>query len=155
MRAPIAYALSYPERISTPVATLDLAALGSLTFSAPDEERFPALRLAREVLAAGGSAPTVLNAANEIAVARFLRGAIAFTDIPVVAEKALASVQQKMPASIDDIVSLDAQARHFAEAACSILQSTCSTISGRLSWCCPSSFLSMSLAITLLPNGQG
>ena len=117
MRAPIAYALSYPDRIETPVAKLDLAALGKLTFETPDEVRFPALRLARQTLKAGGAAPTILNAANEIAVARFLRGEIAFLDIATVVEKALETIGQKMPSSVDEIFNLDARVRHFSEAA--------------------------------------
>lgn len=117
MRAPIAYALAYPERVATPVKILDLAALQTLTFAAPDEARFPALKLAKQALAQGGSAPTVLNAANEIAVARFLKGAIGFLDIPVIVEKTLESIGQSVPSSIADIYQLDEQTRHFAEAA--------------------------------------
>ena len=117
MRAPIAVALAYPERIATPVRTLNLAEVGQLTFSAPDETRFPALRLAKHALKLGGSAPTVLNAANEIAVARFLNKAIGFTDIPVIVEKALDKIAHRMPSSIDHIYTLDAETRHFAEAA--------------------------------------
>ena len=74
MRIPIAYALAWPERIETPAQRLDLAAIARLDFEAPDLERFPALRLAREALEAGGAAPIVLNAANEVAVASFLAG---------------------------------------------------------------------------------
>ncbi len=117
MRAPIAYALSFPERIETPVAKLDLAALGKLTFETPDETRFPCLRLAKEAMRTGGSAPTVLNAANEIAVARFLRGEITFLDISTVAEKALAAMPSNMPSCISDIFALDSETRNFAEAA--------------------------------------
>ncbi len=117
MRAPIAYALSYPERIATPVAPLDMATVGQLTFAAPDEVRFPALRLAKEALAMGGSAPTVLNAANEIAVGRFLNREIGFPDIPVIVEKALTCMAHHLPQSIADIYSLDVETRHFAEAA--------------------------------------
>ena len=81
MRIPIAYALAWPERMETPAQRLDLAAIGRLDFEAPDLERFPALRLAREALEAGGAAPIVLNAANEVAVAAFLDGGIGFPDI--------------------------------------------------------------------------
>ena len=81
MRIPIAYALAWPERMETPAQRLDLAAIARLDFEAPDLERFPALRLAREALEAGGAAPIVLNAANEIAVAGFLAGDIRFPDI--------------------------------------------------------------------------
>lgn len=117
MRAPIAYALAYPERIATPVKKLNLADIQNLSFAAPDETRFPALRLAKQVLVAGGSAPTVLNAANEIAVARFLKKEIAFLDIAAIVEKALEAAPAHMPSSLDDIFTLDANTRHFAEAA--------------------------------------
>src|SRR5688500_20286929 len=89
MRTPIAYSLDWPERMSAPTERLDLARLGSLDFETPDEARFPALRLAREVLAAGGSAGTVLNAANEIAVEAFLAGRIGFLGITAVVEETL------------------------------------------------------------------
>ena len=117
MRAPIAYALAYPERVSTPVKKLNLAEIQNLSFAAPDEGRFPALRLAKQALMVGGSAPTVLNAANEIAVARFLKGEISFVDIPAIVEKALETIPSRMPSCIGDIYTLDASARHFAEAA--------------------------------------
>ena len=117
MRAPIAYALSYPDRIETPVKKLDLAALGKLTFEQPDETRFPCLRLAKEAMRVGGSAPTILNAANEIAVARFLKREIAFVDIASVVEKALETITQKMPSSLEEITAIDKQARIYAEAA--------------------------------------
>jgi 1-deoxy-D-xylulose-5-phosphate reductoisomerase len=81
MRVPIAHALGYPDRIPSGATLLDLAAVGRLDFEAPDENRFPCLRLAREALAAGDSAPCVLNAANEVAVAQFLAGRIRFSDI--------------------------------------------------------------------------
>jgi len=117
MRAPIAYALGYPERINTPVKKLNLAELKSLTFEAPDEIRFPALRLAKHALSVGGSAPTVLNAANEIAVSRFLAGTIEFCEIPVIVEKALEKISHTVPSSISDIYTLDGETRRFAEAA--------------------------------------
>ena len=81
MRTPIALALTWPHRMTTPTARLDLVKLGTLSFEAPDEDRFPALRLAREALTAGGTAPAVLNAANEVAVEAFLGRRIGFTDI--------------------------------------------------------------------------
>ena len=87
MRVPIAHALAWPERMETPCERLDLAAIGELDFEAPDEERFPALRLAREALEAGGAAPAVLNAANEVAVAAFLAGRIGFPDIAALVER--------------------------------------------------------------------
>ncbi len=86
MKTPIAYALGWPDRLGVPSARLRLTEINQLTFEAPDEVRFPALRLAREALTAGGSAPIVLNAANEVAVAGFLAGAIGFLDIPAVVE---------------------------------------------------------------------
>ena len=86
MRMPIAYALHHPERAELPVARLDLAAVGSLTFEQPDLDAFPALRLAREAAVAGGTAPCVLNAANEVAVHAFLGGEIAFPRIAEVIE---------------------------------------------------------------------
>ncbi|MDE3061247.1 MAG: 1-deoxy-D-xylulose-5-phosphate reductoisomerase, partial [Pseudomonadota bacterium] len=89
MCTPIAHALAWPERIAAPVRALNLAEIGQLNFEAPDEERFPALRLAREVMAAGGNAPTVLNAANEAAVQRFLRREVGFLDIAKQVEKTL------------------------------------------------------------------
>ncbi|MFL6744152.1 MAG: 1-deoxy-D-xylulose-5-phosphate reductoisomerase, partial [Sphingomicrobium sp.] len=88
MRIPIAYALAWPERIATPAQRLDLAAIATLDFEAADLTRFPALRLAREALEAGGAAPIVLNAANEVAVRRFLAGQIGFTDIAALVERA-------------------------------------------------------------------
>ena len=90
MRMPIAHALAWPERMATPAQRLDLAAIGRLDFEAPDLERFPALRLAREALEAGGAAPVVLNAANEVAVASFLAGGLRFLDIAAFVERALA-----------------------------------------------------------------
>ena len=89
MRIPIAYALAWPDRMPTPAQRLDLAAIRALDFEEPDLERFPALRLAREALEAGGSAPAVLNAANEVAVASFLDGRHQFPDIARLVESAL------------------------------------------------------------------
>ena len=92
MRTPIAYALAWPDRIATPTKRLDLAAVGKLTFELPDERRFPALRVARQVLMRGGGAPTVLNAANETAVHAFLEGRIGFLDIVETVEGTLAAI---------------------------------------------------------------
>ena len=117
MRAPIAYALAYPNRITTPVKKLNLAALKSLDFETPDETRFPCLTLAKQALKAGGNAPTVLNAANEIAVARFLKGEISFVDIPAIVEKSLAQATNLMPHTLDELFTLDADTRRFAEVA--------------------------------------
>ncbi len=115
MRTPIAYTLGWPQRIDAPTARLDLAKLGSLTFEAPDVTRFPSLRLARDVLKAGGAAPTVLNAANEIAVGRFLEGDIGFLDIAANVEHALARVKAYAMTTLDDILNADGEARRIAK----------------------------------------
>lgn len=115
MCTPIAVALAWPERIAAPATPLDLAALGSLTFEAPDPARFPALRLARAALEAGGSAPCVLNAANEIAVERFLAGEIGFLDIVKIVERTLEKVENTPLESIEDILACDARARELAK----------------------------------------
>jgi 1-deoxy-D-xylulose-5-phosphate reductoisomerase len=117
MRIPIAYALAWPERMPTPAQKLDLAAAARLDFEAPDLGRFPALRLAREALEAGGAAPVVLNAANEAAVARFLAGAIRFTDITRIVATALEGASFAAPKSIDDVIEIDRATRGRAEAA--------------------------------------
>jgi 1-deoxy-D-xylulose-5-phosphate reductoisomerase len=111
MRVPIAYALAWPERMETATPKLDLATVGRLDFEEPDLERFPALRLAREALEAGGAAPGVLNAANEIAVASFLEGRIAFGDIGGFVEDALASSPCPAPATLDDVIATDKETR--------------------------------------------
>ena len=114
MRTPIGYALAWPERMETPVPRLDLAAIGSLTFEQPDLERFPALRLAREALAEAGTAPTVLNAANEVAVKAFLDRKVGFLDIPrIVAATLDARVNGKI-ASLEDVFALDKLSRASA-----------------------------------------
>ena len=115
MRVPIASCLAYPQRMDTPMPPLDLADIGQLTFFAPDEERFPATRLAREAVQAGGAAPAVLNAANEVAVAAFLAGKLAFTRIAVVVEQTLAQCTPPAPSSLDDVLAVDAEARSCAE----------------------------------------
>ncbi len=114
MRTPIAYALSWPDRMAAPSARLDLAAIGSLTFEPPDPERFPALRLARDALQAGGGAPIVLNAANEIAVAAFLGGKTGFLDIARIVQETLAAIAPPAPASLADVHDIDRQAREHA-----------------------------------------
>lgn len=111
MRVPIAACLAWPGRIDTPCAPLDLAAIGELTFQAPDEERFPATRLAREAARQGGAAPVVLNAANEVAVAAFLAGQIAFTDISALVEQTLGRDPPPPPQTLDDVFAVDALAR--------------------------------------------
>ena len=116
MRTPIAYALGWPKRIEAPAPKLNLAEIAQLTFEAPDMTRFPALRLAREVLRAGGSAPTVLNAANEVAVQAFLDRKIGFLDIATMVEETLGAVPHRALASLDDVADMDAQARDYASA---------------------------------------
>lgn len=114
MRTPIASCLAWPERIHAPVQKLDLAAIGQLTFEAPDLERFPALRLARECLEQGSEASTVLNAANEIAVAAFLDRRIGFLDIAAVVETCLQKVSPKPTSTLEDVLLLDAETRRRA-----------------------------------------
>jgi 1-deoxy-D-xylulose-5-phosphate reductoisomerase len=114
MRIPIAYTLAWPERMETPCERLDLAAIGSLSFERPDEERFPALGLARSALAAGGAKPAILNAANEIAVASFLESAIGFLDIAAIASETLAVYDPPLPRSIDEVLEVDREARAIA-----------------------------------------
>ena len=114
MRVPIASVLAWPARMDTPCAPLDLAALGELTFRAPDEGRFPATRLAREALEAGGAAPAVLNAANEVAVAAFLAGKLAFTRIAVEVAATMARYSPAAPTSLEDVIAVDAEARRIA-----------------------------------------
>ena len=111
MRVPIGYAMAYPERIETGVSAPDLFALGSLTFEKPDEEKFPALRLARECLRAGGAACTVFNGANEEAVAAFLREEIPFGEIAARVERALEKLAGLPADSIEDIWEADRLAR--------------------------------------------
>jgi 1-deoxy-D-xylulose-5-phosphate reductoisomerase len=111
MRTPIAYTLAWPDRMAAPVERLDLAALACLNFEEPDLERFPALRLAREALSAGGTAPTVLNAANEVAVAGFLAGRIGFLDIAGLVDHIVAELQHGAADSLDNVLATDAEAR--------------------------------------------
>jgi 1-deoxy-D-xylulose-5-phosphate reductoisomerase len=94
---------------------LDLAEIGQLTFEAPDIERFPALRLARQALRAGGSAPTILNAANEVAVAGFLDGRLDFLGIAEVVERTLESISAVSLGGLDDVWRIDREARRLAE----------------------------------------
>jgi 1-deoxy-D-xylulose-5-phosphate reductoisomerase len=122
MRTPIAYSLAWPERMPAPTARLDLIRLGQLTFEAADEVRFPALRIAREAMATGGLAPTVLNAANEIAVEHFLAEQISFMSIPRVVEAtletALSQWGKAQAASLDDVIEADHAARALALRLC-------------------------------------
>jgi 1-deoxy-D-xylulose-5-phosphate reductoisomerase len=114
MRTPIAYALGYPKRIESGVASLDLLSIAKLEFEAPDMQRFPCLQLAFDALNAGGTAPTVLNAVNEVAVSAFLNEHIAFTDIPNLISTSLESIPVEAVSSIEHIISVDALARNFA-----------------------------------------
>ena len=114
MRTAISYALAWPERMETPVEQLDLAKIGQLTFEAPDPVRFPALRLAREALEEGGSAPTVLNAANEVAVHTFLDNRLKFLDICRVVEDTLEAIQNRPVSSLEDVFQLDEESRRTA-----------------------------------------
>jgi len=115
MRTPISLALAWPKRMETPAQTLSLADVATLTFEAPDEVRFPALRLAQECLEAGGGAPTVLNAANEVAVAAFLDNKIGFLDIARVVETVLENTQNVVLSNLDAVFALDQKARRHAE----------------------------------------
>jgi 1-deoxy-D-xylulose-5-phosphate reductoisomerase len=114
MRVPISYALHFPERTDVPLRPLDLAEVGELSFEEPDSAAFPCLRLAREAGEAGGAAPCVLNAADEVAVGAFLDGRIAFTAIPEVVEATLDSMPLVEPAHFDDLYAADAEARDRA-----------------------------------------
>jgi 1-deoxy-D-xylulose-5-phosphate reductoisomerase len=114
MRVPIAYALHHPERAELPVAPLDLVALGQLTFEAPDEQAFPCLRLAREAARAGGTAPCVLNAANEVAVHAFLSGRLRFHEIADVIAHALEAVPSGRVHAFETLYAADRDARAAA-----------------------------------------
>ena len=116
MRVPIAHALAYPERFDSGVSSLDLVAAGTLQFEEPDETRFPCLRLAREAMRAGGGAPCVLNAANEVSVQNFLDGRVGFADIARINEAVLTALgNPAAPDSLADTLALDAAARRLAE----------------------------------------
>jgi len=114
MRVPIASCLAYPARMESPCVPLDLAAIGTLSFFAPDEERFPATRLAREAAHAGGAAPAILNAANEIAVAAFLAGQIRFTQIAAIVAQTLDKLVIPAPSTLSEVLAVDAEARASA-----------------------------------------
>jgi len=114
MRTPIAFTLGWPERTKAPAQRLDLARIGQLTFEAPDPVRFPALRLAREALQCGGTAPTLLNAANEVAVESFLKGRIGFLDIAAVVERTLAEDTFAALTSLEDVMGADRLGRRLA-----------------------------------------
>jgi len=118
MRIPIAHCLAWPVRMGTPAARLNLARLATLTFEDPDPVRFPALALARQALAAGGAAPTILNAANEIAVGEFLNRRLGFSEIPVLVEATLDAAERRgtmaEPQSVEDALAIDHNARRLA-----------------------------------------
>ncbi len=115
MRIPIQYALSYPYRIPLNVERLDLFKVASLTFREPDMEKFPCIRIAYDSIKAGGNIPCIMNAANEIAVAAFLRDRIRFTEIPSVIEKTIGKCNFVAKPDIEDIFESDRQGRIFAE----------------------------------------
>ena len=116
MRTPIAYCLGLPERIDSGVGELDFGALSALTFQKPDFDRFPCLKLAYQAMNAGGAAPCVLNAANEVAVAAFLDKRIKFTDIAQVVAHCLAQDFSDGHHDIESLLAQDAQTRRQAEA---------------------------------------
>ena len=115
MRMPIAFTLAWPKRISVPVARLDLAEIGQLTFEHPNETLFPALRLAREVLEEGGSAPAVMSAANEIAVEGFLERRIGFLEIIELVERTLCKIPPLKVETIEEVSEVDSEARRVAK----------------------------------------
>ncbi|MNC44219.1 1-deoxy-D-xylulose 5-phosphate reductoisomerase [compost metagenome] len=115
MRTPIAHALAWPRRIDSGVAPLDLFAIARLDFEAPDERRFPCLKLARQAAEAGGTAPALLNAANEVAVAAFLDGRIRFDEIARMIEAVLNRISAIAVQQLDDVLQADAQARAVAQ----------------------------------------
>lgn len=114
MRTPIAHALAYPHRIEAGVSLLDLAKIGKLEFEAPDFVRFPCLRLAYEALRVGGNIPTILNAANEIAVEAFLQGRIRFTQIAALIEDVLSGITEQNISDLDAVLAADLQGRSLA-----------------------------------------
>ncbi len=114
MRVPIAHALAWPQRMESPCTPLDLVGIGRLDFEAPDEKRFPALRLARQAGEAGGALPAVMNAANEVAVAAFLDRRIDFLDISAIVERVLSGYSGNKPATIAEVLDADRHAREAA-----------------------------------------
>ena len=131
MRTPIAHALAYPERIDSGVRPLDLAAVGRLDFEEPDLIRFPCLELAYDALRSGGSAPAILNAANEIAVAAFLEGRIRFSEIAQIVDRALQRGDASRPATLDDVMAIDAAARRHASATlATVAEAGATTVAG-------------------------
>jgi len=125
MRTPIAHALGWPERIASGVESLDILRAARLDFEAPDATRFPCLRLARAAAEAGGTAPAVLNAANEIAVEAFLQRRLSFLEIPEVIERVLARHRTSPAGSLDDVLSADDWARREAQATLTTVAGVC------------------------------
>jgi 1-deoxy-D-xylulose-5-phosphate reductoisomerase len=115
MRTPISYTLGWPGRMTAPSARLDLAQMGNLSFETPDTQRFPAISLARQALKSGGSAPTILNAANEVAVLGFLGEKIGFLDIPRIVEATLERVATAALNNLDEVYAADSEARDIAQ----------------------------------------
>lgn len=115
MKTPISYALGFPKRIAIKHQKLDLAKIGSLNFFTPDEKKFPALKLARKAMEAGGNSPCILNAANEIAVSRFLDDKIAFNDIIKIVVEVLERLPYSNISSLEDVLEIDNQARKIAK----------------------------------------
>lgn len=115
MRTPIAYGLGYPERLESGVGSLDFMALAKLEFEAPDTTRFPCLRLAYDTLKIGGTAPTILNGVNEIAVAAFIEQQIQFTDIPKMIESVLQNMSIEEVTSLEQVIATDMLARQYAQ----------------------------------------
>ncbi|WP_315760127.1 1-deoxy-D-xylulose-5-phosphate reductoisomerase [Sphingomonas sp. Y38-1Y] len=114
MRVPIAHTLAWPDRMATPMAPLDLVALGRLEFEAPDPVRFPALALARQALGAGGARPAILNAANEVAVEAFLKRRCGFLEIAAIVADTLERYDPPAPGDVDGVLAVDGEARRFA-----------------------------------------
>jgi 1-deoxy-D-xylulose-5-phosphate reductoisomerase len=114
MRTPIAYTLAWPERMAAPSERLDLAEIATLSFEAPDFTRFPALQVARAALAEGNGATTILNAANEVAVAAFIEERLGFLEIVPVVERTLELTTGRVPTSLPDVVAIDQEARRAA-----------------------------------------
>lgn len=114
MRVPIAHCLAWPERMATPMAPLDLVSIGRLDFEAPDNTRFRSLALARAAVNAGGARPAILNAANEIAVAAFLKGAIGFLEIAAIVDDTLQRYDPAAPETLDAVLHVDTEARRLA-----------------------------------------
>lgn len=114
MRVPIAHTLAWPDRMATPMEPLDFVAIGRFDFEAPDPDRFPALRLARQALEAGGARPAILNAANEIAVAAFLARRTGFLEIAAIVADTLERYDPPSPDSVDDVLAIDGEARRIA-----------------------------------------